>query len=191
MQIKISRENTAYWQKKGALGVRFEAKGNDGMITEQAGKSTLTLAIGEPEEMTRRKLVLLARRIVREALRKKFRSIALDFGRFRFPKIGIADSELAELLTVNFRMANFAFRDFLSVPDEGWPEIKTIALMNAPGGEIRAGIERGMIIGEEVNRSRHIADMPGGEMTPEILAAHARQSVKGLPVKTSVLMRRR
>jgi leucyl aminopeptidase len=48
-------------------------------------------------------------------------------------------------------------------------------------------IERGKVIGEEVNQSRHIATMPGGAMTPDILARHARATVKGLPVKVTVL----
>lgn len=193
MDIRISRENAAYWQKKGALAFRFDVDGKDGVVVSQGGKDTCILSIDGSEKparqggMTRRKLMLVARRIVREAIQKKYKTIVLDFQRFRFLHLGISESELAELLTVNFLMAHFAFRDFLSPPKEGWPEVQAIIFVNAAHKDISVGVKRGIIIGEEVNRSRHIATMPGGEMTPMILAAHARQSVKGLPVKVSVL----
>lgn len=204
MDIRISRENVSHWQKKGALAFCFEAEGKDGMIVEQSGKHTLTLAIGEKEKMTHRKLILLARRVVYEALQKKFKTIVIDFQDFKriarkvqfaseVQSLGmsggeqISDDELAELLVVNLSMAGFVFRDFLSEPKEGFSDVETVILVNASGKDVKQGIDRGSIIGEEVNRSRHIATMPGGEMTPEILARHAKQSVKGLPVKVSVL----
>lgn len=201
MNIKISRDNAADWQKKGALAVSFIKEGKDGMIRETGGKHTLLIVIGDPEKparqggMTRRKLMLLVRRIVREALAKKYAKIVIDFSALRFAHLAMEDADLAELLAVNARMADYAFRDFLTEPKEGWPGIAEIILVNV--GEkkrdqnvdkkIAEGVRRGLIIGEEVNRARHIATMPGGKMTPAILAAHAKQSVKGLPVKVSVL----
>src|SRR3990167_5391653 len=202
MDIRISRENMAYWAKKGALVFRFEATGKDGVIVSQGSKHTCVLKIDEPEKparhgsqakrsdsgvVTRRKLILLTRRVVQEALAKKYATVVLDFKQFHFPKISITDGELAELLAVNFLMAQFEFRDYLSKPKEGFSNVDTIVLINANNKEIQTGIKKGIIIGEEVNRSRHIATMPGGEMTPEILAKHAKESVKGLPVKVSVL----
>jgi leucyl aminopeptidase len=203
MNIRISRENAEYWQKKGALAFRFEfgTEGRDGVIAVQNGRHICTLSLGDKEKparntsvkntdvggMTRRKLILLARRVVFEALAKKFKTIVLDFRQFRFSKIKIIEDELAELLAVNFLMANFTFRDFLTKPKEGFSEVDSVVLVNANSKEIKSGIERGMIIGEEVNRARHIATMPGGNMTPAILAAHAKKSVKSLPVKCFVL----
>ncbi len=203
MDIRISRENAAHWQKKGTLAFRFSPAGKDGVIVSQGGRDVCLLAIGERDKMTRRKLILLVRRMVAEAATKKYETIVVDFRDCRriasnctFPAIAgkvqssssvISDGELAELLAVNLLMAHFVFRDYLSAPKEGFPEVKTAVIVNASGKEIKHGIERGVIVGEEVNRARHIATMPGGEMTPDILAAHAKQSVKGLPVNVSVL----
>ncbi len=186
MQIRISKETVAYWQKKGALAFVFEKDGKDGMLAERGERTTMTIAV-DLEKITRRKLILLARRIVREAMAKKYGSIVIDFAQFHFPGLAMEDEDLAELIATEFVMAGFEFRDFLSVPKEGWPEVKTIVLTSASGKGVRQGIERGMVIGEETNRARHIANMPGGEMTPEILAQHAKRSVKGLPVKCTVL----
>lgn len=184
MNIKLVEKGAV---KKGALVVRFEKEGKDGVIEVKNGTETLVLVIGGQEKMTRRKLMLLARRIVREALAKKYEELTIDFKAFHFPQLKIAETDLAELLVVNFIMAEFSFREFLTVPKEGFPQIKTIFLTGGSGKEIKESINRGVVIGEEVNRSRHIATMPGGEMTPDILARHARTSVKGLPVKVTVL----
>jgi leucyl aminopeptidase len=176
--------------KKGVLTVRLENEGKDGVIEVKNGEETLVLAIGEKSKITRRKLMLLARRVVREALAKKYTELAIDFAQFQFSHLNIAPADLAELLVVNFIMAEFSFQEFLTVPKEGFPTIKNIYLTGVESNVVKMGIARGMIIGEEVNRSRHIATMPGGDMTPEILARHARASVRGLPVKVTVLNER-
>lgn len=189
MRIRISRENIEHWQKKGALAFRFEfgTEGKDGVVMAQNGKHICTLSLGDKEKMTRRKLILLARRVIFEARNKKYATVVLDFRQFRFPALKIVDGELAELLTTNFLMAHFEFRDFLEKPKKGFPEVSMVVLVNTDGPKIQGGIGRGKIIGSEVNRARHIATMPGGEMTPALLANHAKKSVKGLPVKCLVL----
>lgn len=196
MNIKLVEKGTV---KKGVLSVRFEKEGKDGVIEVKNGIETLVIVIGKQGKlarqglqsdsggMTRRKLMLLARRIVREALAKKYEELTIDFKEFHFQQLKITEADLAELLAVNFIMAEFSFREFLTVPKEGFPQIKTIVLTGVSGKEIKTGVARGIIIGEEVNRTRHIATMPGGEMTPDILARHARASVKGLPIKVTVL----
>lgn len=187
MNIKIVESGKV---KKDVLFVRFAEEGKDGVVEVKNGIETLVLAIGKGQDMTRRKLMLLARRVVREALAKKYEEVAIDFQAFHFSHLKMVVVDLAELLAVNFLMAEFSFQEFLTEPKEGFPKIKNLFLMNVlpvSEKEVRAGIARGTIIGEEVNRSRHIATMPGGAMTPEILARHARASVKGSPVKVTVL----
>ncbi len=187
MNIKVSRESLQYWQKKGALAVRLEEEGHDGVVLVQGKQQALSLVIGKRQQMTRRKLFLLVRRVVRESLAKRYDTLVIDFQQFHFPQLQMTADELAELLAVNFLMATFHFRDYLTRPKEGFPEIKMLVLVGAADKLVATGMKQGAIIGEEVNRSRHIATMPGGEMTPEILAAHAKQTVKGLPVKVKVL----
>jgi leucyl aminopeptidase len=176
--------------KKGVLRVRLENEGKDGVIEVKNGEEILVLMIGKREAVTRRRLMLLARRVVREALAKKYTELAIDFTQFQFSHLKIAPADLAELLVVNFIMAEFSFQEFLTVPKEGFPTVKNIYLTGVESNVVKMGIAQGKIVGEEVNRSRHIATMPGGDMTPEILARHARASVRGLPVKVTVLNER-
>lgn len=184
MNIKIVDEKKV---KSEVLRVCLVEEGKDGAVVVADGVATLVLVIGERGKMTLRKLQLLARRVVREAMAKKYTEIGFDFREFHFAHLKIVPQDLAELLVVNMILADFSFQEFLTEPKEGFPKIKTVFLMNAQGTEVKAGITRGSIIGEEVNRSRHIATMPGGEMTPQILARHARASVKGLPIRVTVL----
>ncbi len=184
MDIKITEKETL---KKGALRVRLEQEGKDGVVEIKNGVETLVLVVGERNKMTRRRLMLLARRVVREALAKKYAKITIDLGQFHFAHLKIATGDLAELLVTNFVMAEFSFREFLTKPQGGFPEIESIVLSGTSDKMVKAGIVRGKIIGEEVNRSRHIATMPGGAMTPDILARHARASVKGLPITVRIL----
>lgn len=184
MNIKINQTGK---REREALQVRFEKEGKDGVIEAKDGKETLILVIGEHEKMTRRKLILLARRVVREAMSKKYELVSLEFKQFLFPHLKMATLDLAELLSVNFLMAEFSFQEFLSEPKGGFPKLQTITLVTKEMKEVRLGVSRGVIIGNEVNLSRHIATMPGGEMTPELLAKHARESIKGLPVRCKVL----
>lgn len=184
MNIKIGEAGRP---KRGVLIVRLEEEGRDGVIEREEGRETLILVIGERKMMTRRTLILLARKVVREALAKKYIEIVLDFRQFHFTHLEMHASDVAELLVMNFLMAGFSFQEFLTEPKDGFPKIRTIFLTDVSSKDIKEGVARGMIIGKEVNRSRHIATMPGGVMTPEILARHARTSVKGLSVKVTVL----
>jgi leucyl aminopeptidase len=188
MHIRYVREmmDAPKIHKKDELRFLFGKDVRDGTVIERDGIHTMHIKI-DAETMTRRKLVLLIRRTVREAMAKRYRMIAFDFNQFRFERIVIDEKELAELLATNLIMAGFEFRDFLSVPNEGWPEISDVMIAGRQNIGIKNGLKRGIIIGEEVNRTRHIADMPGGEMTPALLARHARQAAKGLPITYSVL----
>ncbi|MGK2848799.1 MAG: leucyl aminopeptidase family protein [Minisyncoccota bacterium] len=191
MRIKIEKRSAEWWQKKGTMGVALVTEGQDGIVRETDGRSVLEVVIGERAKMTRRALILLIRRIVREALAKKYAKIAVDFSLFRFEHLQMEDTDLAELLAVNARMADYAFRDFVTKPKEGWPSIAEIIFANVTEKIIQTkvteGVRRGIIIGEEVNRARHIATMSGGAMTPVILARHAKDAVKGLPVRCTIL----
>ncbi len=184
MHIKRVQEGKI---RKDTLRVRLVEEGKDGVIEVRGETVTLILVIGKRAEMTRRKLQLLARRVVREAMAKKYTEIVCDFKQFHLSHLKMAPQDLAEMLTVNMIMAEFSFQEFLTKPTEGFPRLKTVSFLNAGEKDIRLGIERGKVIGEEVNQSRHIATMPGGAMTPDILARHARATVKGLPVKVTVL----
>lgn len=95
--------------------------------------------------------------------------------------------EAAIIFTVNALMAQFEFIKYKEKPKEEIPEIKTIylAVDNKDIDEVAAGIKEGIIIGEEVNGCRILANTPGGDITPEKLAGAAKTVAQktGLTVK--------
>src|SRR3989338_3217639 len=77
----------------------------------------------------------------------------------------ITNNDLGELLAVNFEMANYEYNDHKTKPPEGWSYVEEINF-----NKKIEGIERGQIIGEEVNKCRSLANTPPGLMTPLRLA---------------------
>ena len=140
----------------------------------------LELGAGKYSEMNARKFILLCRSIVQTAKANKVKKIAVQFDRthkFYNPQIA------AE----NFEMANFDFNVFKTKPKEGWDVVEEILLYGKSSPETEIAIKKGQEIGRDVNACRTLANTPGGDMTPTLLARAARDAVKSLPVKVTVL----
>lgn len=162
-----------------------EAK--DDEVLRVDGRLSLVIGAGERDMMTRRKLVLLARRIVAMALLRKIEKIGIVFDEFRFEQVGLPEKELAELLAVNFVMAAYQHVEHKTEPKEGWPEVKEVVVMNGDIKAIREGFVRGALIGAETNNCRRLANMPGGDVIPQTLADEAKRAAKGTKIKVKVL----
>jgi leucyl aminopeptidase len=159
----------------------------DDLVCLVDGRMEIRMGVGEREKMTRRKLMLLARKAVASAKAKKIKRLVVSFPDFRFEHLDIKDGELAELLAVNFEMADFRFLKFRTAPKEGWPLVKEVVVIGGDSKAAREGFRRGQIIGEEVNGCRNLANMPGGDVTPKTLADEAKKVAKGTPIKVRVL----
>ncbi len=150
------------------------------------GTKELVVSTGKREEMTLRKLVLLARKVVVTAKQKQIRQIHLKFSDFSFSSVEISPRDLGDLLAVNFEMANFEFTQYKTTPKEGWNFVTEISIEGV-SKEAEAGFERGRLAAEEINACRTLANTPGGEMTPEILATAAKNAAKGTGMQVTVL----
>lgn len=173
-------------REKSAVVVHVTEEDTD-EIMKKDGREEIFLGIGSREKMTRRKLMLLPRRLIVLAQSRKVQEIALDWKEWHFPHLCTQESESAELFATNACLANFSFDIFKTKPKDGFSKVEKIFFDISVKKNIESGMKKGKIIGEEVNASRHIATMPGGEMTPYLLATHAKNTFKGLPVKCSVL----
>ena len=140
----------------------------------------LELGAGKYSEMNARKFMLLCRSIVQTAKANKVKKIAVQFDhvqKFYNPQIA------AE----NFEMANFDFNVFKTEPKEGWDVVEEILLYGRSSQEIEITIKKGQEIGMAVNACRTLANTPGGDMTPTLLAKAAKDAMKSLPVKVTTL----
>jgi hypothetical protein len=65
------------------------------MLVQKDGRMSISLSIGKREEMTRRKLISLVRRVVSSAKAAKVKKVAINFADFIFPHLDITKEELA------------------------------------------------------------------------------------------------
>lgn len=164
--------------------------GTESVVGIQGGRKTIYIGLGDVDTINRRKLVNLARKIIVLAKSSKIDKIAINFDVFIFKGLNVSKESIAEILSVNFELANFEFVKYKSRPREGWNFVKEIFVFGKITPEIKNGFKKGQLIAEEVNACRILANTPGGEMTPAVLADAAKTAFKNLPVRVSVLGRK-
>ena len=152
-----------------------------------SGQKTIFLGIAEPDKLNRRKLIILSRQVITLAKANQTKRIAFKFEDFTFSKLKISREETAELLATNFEMANFEFVKYKSKPKEGWNFIERIVVAGNVSSGVKRAFATGQTIGREVNACRVLANTPGGEMTPDVLAKEAVKAARGTGVKVKVL----
>ena len=185
INMKIIFKNSQKDIKTGMLFLSVNSKNQD-EIEKENGQKTLYLKCDEKDKMNLRKLFLLVRKMVIMAKSVKSEKICFNFNDFKFKNIKISDIALAELIGSQLDFANYEFIEYKTPTKEGFNFIKEIVILGVNKEEEKA-ILKGHIIAEEVNKTRTLSNTPGGDMTPQILAQKAKEAVKGLPVKITVL----
>ena len=151
------------------------------------GQKSIKLGVGPFRRLTERRLHIVARQAVNIARANKIKRLAIDFSQWQFPSINIGYDEIAEILAINFEMANFQFVVYKTPPKEGWDFINEIIVYGKEAENIKLALERGQIIGEQINATRTLCNTPGGEMTPSLLAQAAKEALKGTKATLKVL----
>lgn len=163
-----------------------EQKGNHVHILP-GGRKNLILGIDKRENITLRKLVILFRQIISLAKSNGIKKIVLNFSDFQFSKLEISDKNIAEIMAVNFEMANFEFVKYKNIPKDGWSFVERVAVVGKNVSDIKEGIEIGEKIGSAVNDCRVLVNTPGGDMTPGVLAEETKKAIIGTSIKLKVL----
>ena len=169
------------------------------LLTLIAGKQTrfvekkvdlelhLATALEVGKVLSRRKFILLARKSIIFAKQNKITSFHTSWKSWRgIADKSLSDSEVGEQMAVAFTMANFEFTALKTKPKEGFSDVQTILVLDT-SLEAKKGIDRGILIGESVNNCRSLANTPGGDMTPALLALEAKKAVKGTAATVEVL----
>lgn len=173
-------------ENKEVARVRITEEKDSAVFVLPNGQKEIRTGIGPKKEFTTRKLHLVPRKIITLAKANKIKKLALQFGEFEH-LTKVKNTDLAELLAKNFEIANFEFVEYKTKPKEGWQFIEEIILCGNLSASAKKGVEAGLVIAEEINACRRLANTPGGEMTPQVLAKEAERAAKGTNVKVSVL----
>lgn len=151
-----------------------------------SGMRALVLGKANPEKFNRRRALLAMRWAVAMARKEGFESIQVSVDDFK-ARGGGNVADLAELMIVQFKMANFEFTTYRTAPEEGWRMVHKVFVYSRDGKSLAARLARGLVIGQEVNGARALVNTPGGDMTPEKLAAEAQALGKKHGFKVQVL----
>lgn len=143
-------------------------------------EETLEVGAGKYGEMNARKFMLLCRSVIQTAKVNRVKKIAVQFDQFQ-------KFYNPQIVAENFEMANFDFNIFKTKPEEGWDTVEEILLYCTAGATAEKAVKKGQEVGRAVNACRTLANTPGGDITPTTLAKAAKDAVKGLPVKVTVL----
>lgn len=158
-------------------------------MVKKNGEETLVIKSPEKKNINRRKFILLCRQVVQEAKKHWIKKIAIDFADLDFKSVSKNPEEIAKIAAENFEMANYEFVKYKTKPKEGWNFIEEIRLIGEKRviGKIKEGVRKGQIIGRETNACREIANMPGGDMTPQVLVNEIKKAIGNLPIKMKIL----
>ncbi len=157
------------------------------MYVHDDGTQELSIGTKDFNNITRRKVGTLMRRVIIAAKERNIKRIAIDLEQFRFGGVELDDKELSRLFAENALMANYEFNSFKTKPKEGWKQVEEIILTGTTSAALKEGIKIGTVVGEEVNKCRELANTPGGDMTPTLLAKKAAEAAKGTAVKVTTL----
>ncbi len=180
--------------EKGATTVRLVegtlTKFVDKVVAQELHVGTGLTVANKDQGLSRRKLILLMRKVVATAKQHKLRVINVGWKDIRalVPE-EVTDLDLAEVVATAFVMADYEHNTYKTKPKEGFAEVETLAL----DGISKEGIEgakRGHWIAQEVNACRELSNTPGGDMTPKVLAHAAKKAVAGTKATVKVLGRK-
>src|SRR3989344_5673981 len=174
-------------KNKDTILITWTTLSSDAVVRMGDGRMVIEIGIGKREEMTRRKLITTIRKMVTLAKSVNKKKIALDFFDLVSPHLHMLPVELGEMLSTNLEMANCEFVKYRSKPKEGWSTLADVIVVGKVGGDVERAIRKGKMVGDEVNRSRTLANTPGGEMTPTTLGEVAMSAAEGLPITVTVL----
>ena len=186
--------------RKTLLGfARSEFRAEEGEIKtlwlgNQKPERITLFGLGEQKKWHERKTPLTARRMVRFAKSQKIATFSAPPYPFQTKSGYIPDlvwniTKISQAFAENALMAQFEYNKYKETPKGGWPEVKKIILAVGTGERVAAarGIDEGMIIGEEMNAARMLANTPGSDMTPSHLADAARLVAQKTGITAKIL----
>lgn len=174
----ISRTLTAEtnWNEKKTLVIP---------LPSNPSRKIIILGVSESKSWNQRRRQATIRKIILQAKDARVSHIAISLNDFTLPNI--TGEEAVRTLAENILMANFSFTRYKEEPKGGWPKIEIVDIVVPRiNKSLEKALKEGVIVGEEVNHCRVLANTPGGDMTPQKLAEAALKDskrIKSLKVK--------
>ena len=163
-------------------------RSNDGdsrLVVLPSGGRAILLGFSADKPFRARDALRLVRRAINMAKATNTPKIAVALADFIVAKMTPAVA--AESFALQATLANFDFISYKQPPKTGWHWVKEVTIIDPRAKMLEPAIGRGRIIGEETNNARTLANTPGGDMTPALLAAAAESAGKRTGFAVTIL----
>ncbi len=147
----------------------------------------ILLGMGEREKYNRRKYVKVVRALIQGMRNMHIVSAVLEPSLF-IPS-GTAFVESVNMFATNAEMANYEFVAHKETPKEGWYFVQELAYYTDQSQKdlVVTSLGEGMVVGEYMTHARELSNMPGGDMTPTVLADSARRMAKDVGISCLII----
>lgn len=164
----------------------FDAAGNDAKsaILPASGAAIILLGLGDKKKWNVGKFAVAFRRAIVCAKGDKIKNICLHLDDFSSP-VELGDA--VKIAAANLSIADFSFNKYKEKPKGGWPKIDSVSIVADSLAGLKKYLAEGTILGEEVNACRNLSNTPGGDMTPQVLAASALAEARKNKISIKVL----
>ncbi len=184
--MKISIAERKKINDKVFTEISFNEKITESRLVMNGASGVLEIKLPAKEKLNWRQSFLIARQIIFYAKKQGIKKIALDWEKVQALKLG-SDLDVAEAFATNFETANYEFVKYKTVPKEGWNFVEEIKVVMDDGKNIKDAMTKGQLIGQETNACRELANIPGGDMTPTILASTIKKAITGTGIKMKIV----
>lgn len=183
MQIKLEKKSK---KLSGAyMNIVCKEKGVEQLVRE--GKTmTLEVIAGKNSKITPRTLRTLVRGIVQSAKKNKLEKIVLELSFADFPKCSEYGEEwFWSTVAENLILADYEYTPYKS--KQQTYALAEVALVTDSGKAVQNGVAHGTTVAVEMNVCRTLANTPGSDMTPVILAEKTKAIFKGTKAVVTIL----
>ncbi|MEK7102935.1 MAG: leucyl aminopeptidase family protein [Patescibacteria group bacterium] len=145
------------------------------------------LGLGAREMYNRRKYVKAARALV-QGMRGSHLVSAVIEPALLLPS-GTELSESVSMLATNTEMANYEFVAHKEIPKDGWYFVQELVYLtdDTHKDTMSKAVEDGAVVGDFMSQARELSNMPGGDMTPTVLANSARSMAETVGVTCRII----
>ncbi len=180
MQIKVAEK-----VPKGYTEVRLVLKGTE-RFTYQVDALILEVVAGKLEKITPRTLRTLIRNVVQTAKKFKIEKVALSLAYADFPKCHTyGEAWFWSAVAENLILAEYEYTTYKS--KQPTYSLTEVLLCVHKAKTVRDLVAHGATLATYTNICRDIANTPGSDMTPVLLAGKTKEILKDTKAKVTIL----
>ena len=183
MQIKLEKKTKKFGGTYTSIVCK--EKGVERLVY-QGDALILEVVTGKLEKVTPRTLRTLIRGIVQSAKKNKLEKIVLELSFADFSKCGEYGEEwFWSTIAENLLLADYEYTIYKSKKPHY--ALSEVVLITNGGKAVQNGVAHGTTVAVEMNVCRTLANTPGSDMTPAILAEKTKAIFKGTQAVVTIL----